>query len=249
MSAMQPPSVSELLNFWEYNINQTLIRRAVDILCLAYPGIKVNEIAALCIGERDARLLLFRELMFGRQMRNMAACPECSEKNEWETDTRDLLVQLPEASTSPGKYIIKEKGYAISYRLPDSTDISKVIDEDKNTGSAGRLLTKLVLDCKFKNKPCEIQDIPVEILDELDREIEKKNQQADIRMIVQCVNCNHEWEVQFDIVSYLWSEIDDWARHILQDISVLAYTYGWSEKDILNMSPARRQIYLDMINS
>jgi hypothetical protein len=51
----------------------------------------------------------------------------------------------------------------------------------------------------------------------------------------------------FDIISFFWKEIDHWVKHLLLDVHVLAKAYGWSENDILEISPWRRRIYLEMI--
>lgn len=231
-------------------MDQTLVHKAVNLLCLFYPDKKVEEIVALSIGERDAKLMLIREWMFGKRLQNMALCPKCSERNEWETDIRDLMLQIPESNAPPLKYIMKEQGYTIYFRLPDSKDLFEVINEDEganeNKEHTRKLLKRLVLDSKFNRKSCSFEELPETILTALDRKIQEKNQQADIQMAVHCVSCGHQWEIQFDIMSYLWSEMDNWARHILNDVGQLAYTYGWTEHDILKMSPARRQIYLDM---
>jgi len=51
----------------------------------------------------------------------------------------------------------------------------------------------------------------------------------------------------FDILTYLWSEIEDWAQRLLLEVHTLALAYGWSERDILAMSPRRRRLYLEMV--
>ena len=43
------------------------------------------------------------------------------------------------------------------------------------------------------------------------------------------------------------SEIDAWARTILYQVHLLASVYGWSESEILALSPWRRHLYLQMI--
>lgn len=246
---MQQVTGLDLLNFWEQSMNHTLIRRAIDLLCLVYHGKKEEEIASLSIGERDAMLLLLREWLFGPRLQNIAECPICSERIEWKTDIQDIQLQLPKPDNPPGEYLLEKDGYNILFRLPNSNDIADVIADNENRRKPEKLLEKLILDCKFKSEPYGINDLPKKILKAIDHRIEEENPQSNIFMSVKCVNCNHQWEIQFDIMSYLWSEINNWARHILQDVGTIAQTYGWSEQDILNMSPARRQIYLEMVNS
>ena len=63
-----------------------------------------------------------------------------------------------------------------------------------------------------------------------------------------CPACTFTWSEPFDIVTFFWAEIDAWARRLLADVHVLASSYGWSERDILALSPVRRQYYLEMVN-
>jgi len=110
-------------------------------------------------------------------------------------------------------------------------------------------LKRIIIECKYRGKRINFSDLPSGIVSGLELCIEGKIPQADISMKVSCVNCNHRWDIQFDIMSYLWIRINNWAVSLLKDLSQLAHAYGWSESDILNMSPARRKIYLEMINT
>ena len=246
---MRAVTPAELLNFWERGMNQTMIQRAIDLLTCASPGIGAKEIAGLSIGERDARLLLLREWLFGPRLQNMAQCPSCSEQIEWETNIRDIRINSPKPNAPSEPYLFEADGFTILFRLPDSNDLHDLMVEDEKGKMAGKFLERLILDCKYQHGPFKIADLPEKIMNSLEQRIEEENPQAEILMDLTCVHCHHLWEIQFDIVSYLWSEINGWARHVLHEIGILARVYGWSEQDILNMSPARRQIYLDMVNS
>jgi hypothetical protein len=73
--------------------------------------------------------------------------------------------------------------------------------------------------------------------------------QAEVRVAVTCPACHHPWSTVFDIVAYLWSEIDDWARRLLSEVDVLASSYGWNESAILGMTARRRRLYLEIIGT
>jgi hypothetical protein len=72
---------------------------------------------------------------------------------------------------------------------------------------------------------------------------------ADIQLGMTCPFCDHRWRVVFDIVSFLWTEIEAWAWRMLADVHTLAQAYGWGEREILTLSPTRRQFYLDMVGA
>jgi hypothetical protein len=71
--------------------------------------------------------------------------------------------------------------------------------------------------------------------------------QAEVELSLRCLMCGNQWLAPFDVVSFLWREIDAWATHILREVHQLASAYGWSERDILALSPLRRRHYLELI--
>ena len=72
---------------------------------------------------------------------------------------------------------------------------------------------------------------------------------GEIQLDVSCPSCEKSWDVVFDIGSFLWKEIDSWARRLLRDVHCLASTYGWSEETVLKMSSLRRDWYLDLVKA
>jgi hypothetical protein len=71
--------------------------------------------------------------------------------------------------------------------------------------------------------------------------------QADVQIDADCPACEHRWREPFDIASYLWTEIAVLARRLLLEVHELASAYGWSEHEILELSSARRNAYLEMV--
>ena len=61
---------------------------------------------------------------------------------------------------------------------------------------------------------------------------------ADVRLNLHCPDCAQEWEAGFDIVSFIWAELNAWARRLLGEVHELALTYGWSEAEILADFPS-----------
>ena len=71
---------------------------------------------------------------------------------------------------------------------------------------------------------------------------------AEIHLVLDCPCCQHKWEAPFDIVAFLWREISAAARRLLREVHTIASAYGWTETEILALSPARRRIYLEIVN-
>ena len=100
---------------------------------------------------------------------------------------------------------------------------------------------------EYAGEVCTIDNLPESIIQTINQQIEELDPQAEIRINLTCPECSHRWEVFFDITSFLWTEIDEWAGRMLQTVHKLARACGWTEKDILNLSPIRRQLYLGMV--
>ncbi|GHJ35085.1 hypothetical protein [Streptomyces sp. TS71-3] len=75
---------------------------------------------------------------------------------------------------------------------------------------------------------------------------ERADPGADVTFGIACPECGEVTRAELDIASYLWSELDAWARDLLLDVHLLASAYGWSEPQILALSPLRRRYYLEL---
>jgi hypothetical protein len=223
------------MDHWETGLQQSLLERSLRLLATACDT-DPDKIAVLSIGERDARLLQLREWLFGPRLLNMACCPHCRERVEWETSVQQLRLQPCSASGNADPRFLETSGYAIRYRLPNTLDICVAHT------NAEALLQRCILEIQP-----DTSALPDHVTAALMERMSGEDPQADIRMRLSCPACSHQWEALFDIASYLWAEVHQWALRLLQEVSVLARAFGWSERDILNMSAQRRQLYLEMI--
>ncbi len=247
---MRPLDASELLNAWEHGLNQPILQRALILITAACPELDSDAVARLSIGARDARLLQLREWMFGPQMFNTAQCPQCGGRVEWEGKTTDLRIQTVGDADSAKEFSLEMDGYRLRFRLPTSMDIAAVMaaaQSDSDIGTSD-LVRRCVVSADCTGKACDLTDLPETAFDALSRQIEKLDPQAEIRTALTCPECSHQWEVLFDIASFLWTEINNWAERTLRTVHRLASAYGWTEREILNLSPVRRQLYLGMVN-
>jgi len=243
---MRPVNASELLSVWEQGLNRSLLERALLLLDVACSDGDPADPALLSIGDRDARLLQLREWMFGSRLLNMTYCPQCNECIEWVSQVADMRIS-PADKRSGIAFPLTADPFHIQYRLPNSYDLAAAAQGNGATLNAKKLLAGCILDAQKDSSTCTAEELPDEVWEQMDQHIAKADPQADISMKLNCPACSHSWELPFDIVSYLWSEIHGWAKHTLQDIAVLAATFGWSEATILGLSPQRRQLYLDII--
>jgi hypothetical protein len=245
---MRPLGAAELLQIWDEGTGMSLLEKTLLLLGRACEVEDWKQLGKLSIGNRDARLLQLREWMFGFKLKNLTKCPACSEMVEWETNTDELHLQPVNKDIAVETFTLVHDGFTIQFRLPDSYDISKFIAEQQLSPGINQLLSECIIDImgadNEKHTPAALTPATWQTLEE---HMSSQDPQADINMQIVCPFCQHNWNAVFDIMSFLWTEISNWAKHIMQEVALIARAFSWSEKDILAMSPQRRRLYIQMI--
>lgn len=231
-----------MLAAWELGRRDSRpLERALALLGAAYPDTSGSSLAALTIGQRDALLLALRELAFGPELGALAECPGCALEVAFEMRIEDLLVDRASADEP---LCLHADGYEVEFRLPNSADLREL----KNVSDARQALAQRLISRSVRSGvSVKTQELPEKLLAELEQKMEEADPQSDIELNLHCEACGHCWQVPFDIVQFLWTEVDAWAVRMFREVHCLARVYGWSEADILAMSPWRRQCYLELI--
>jgi hypothetical protein len=94
-----------------------------------------------------------------------------------------------------------------------------------------------------------VAEVPDQILDAVEQRMAQLDPQAEVCLDLSCPECDHRWQMNFDIANFVWSQVVATARRVLREVDLLARTYGWSEDHVLALSPFRRQAYLDLAGS
>ena len=246
---MKAIEAGELLSAWERGLDRPLLQRALILLSVAAPGLSPDTLLKLSIGQRDYRLLQLRETLFGKRLSNTAICPGCNEYLEWENQTTDFLSLCPTVDDKCSEFTLTSNEYSVRFRLPNSLDLAASADSEDIETVQRSLLAKCVLEAKHADTICEASQLPDIVFQELTEQIETLDTLADIQISLDCPECSQQWNALFDIAGFLWQEVNEWAEQMLQVVYKLAAGYGWSEDEILRISPVRRQLYLGMLGS
>lgn len=244
---------NDVLNLWESGQHRSSVEQALMILSAAYPDMTWQQLAALSIGERDARLLAIREGTFGSILDVFTTCPKCQQELELSLTTTNLRFSIPNDMQDAGHGFSTVIGdLTVRYRLPDSTDLEAVA-ACKDIDAARRLLLdRCVLE--IQNGAGE-QSQPIAkhekiftpaFVTALAGQMAEQDPQAEVLLNLQCAECKHEWQSLFDIATFFWTELETHAKRLLNEIYILARAYHWREQDILALTPVRRRWYLEM---
>ena len=237
------PSVQALLDLWERSRDEPLAVRALEVLVLALPDASRARLEAFSVGERDRVLFWMRAQLFGKSMSSMVACPACQESLELEFNVNDVLVDAP----SPEPFEVRLKGQWVQVRVPNASDLVAIASV-RGAQAKQVLLERCVLSSSSrsgKHKPIR----NAAMLEAINQAMLRADPQAVVELQMRCPNCAHAWNALLDITSYFWRELDAWAKRTLREVHWLARAYGWTESQILALSPNRRRLYLELVNA
>jgi hypothetical protein len=232
---------AQVLDIWEKRRNSTMIRRALALLDASLPDVDGDTIVALPIGARDRLLLRLRAACFGSNLECLSACPDCAESVEFSLTIDDLLVSAGADTRREGT--VAWEGDEIRLRPVTSRDLLG-LEGSGSEEMAIRLLGRCAIGLDDSEK-----GLSADAVARLSEALAELDPGADIRFSLTCPACGSTWTSVFDIASYLWAEVEMAAQRLLPEVHALASSYGWSEREILALSPARRQSYLALIGA
>lgn len=230
---MRTPSAESLLRVWEEGRYRHPIDRGLLFFALADPDADPDALAREPLGRRNDAVLRLRFATFGGTLRGYVDCPSCNGRLELEMDGRTLLGTPPERGAS-----VHVDG--LSFRLPTSRDLAAVLPGSSVEGSALKLLRL----CSETGGGAVDEDRAEGLLDPVEEAMEDADPMAEIGLDVRCESCGNSWTAPFDVVGFLWEEVEAYAVRLLDEIHILAGAYGWSEEAILSLSEARRFAYI-----
>jgi hypothetical protein len=230
----------ELLPLWEAAMFADPLVRADALLTAALPDLGDEERGALTLGQRDAALLSMYALTFGPRLEGFVRCPECGEPLQIDVDdqqVRTIVAATPEL----GEHELAAAGWELRFRALTCGDLAEVVGEPDRRSARLRLVRRCMLGCN--GDPTEI---PEEVLAVLAAQLQACDPQAEIGLSVACPECEHAWRATIDMSAFLSASIEAVAVRLLEDVHVLASSYGWRESDVLALSRRRRELYLEL---
>jgi len=243
---MHPLSAAQVLALWDAGQTRHPIDRALLALALAMPEEAPDELADRPVGWREVNLLALRNATFGSALDGYAPCPSCASLMEFSLDGKTLLDGLP-APDSNARIGFDGR----QWRLPSSRDQAMILDAPNPETAVAWLLDRCRIDetgsLTVNRKKSPKTKYSPALIGELESRMEVLDPAADIRLGMRCTDCGHAWDAVLDIGTCFWDELGNRAHQLLESVHRLASAYGWREAEILDLSPARRATYLNMI--
>lgn len=227
-------NAKELLSLMERGQGQEPLTRGLLALECACPDLDGQARVDMPLGDRDRLLTTLRVATFGGQAPLLANCTQCGAMVETTLDLCSLLPGTADPIPPPTSF--EHQGRRHQYRRPSSADLRVALAAG---GAAATVVAERCLDTAPDH----------DLVAAFGAALDANDPWAEVSLQLHCPDCSEPWSEVFDIVDYFWREIESRGRRLLREIHTLAIAYGWSEHEILELSPLRRQLYLGMVNS
>lgn len=217
---------SAILEAWEIGTNRRPLDRALALLWASGAS---DDPASLPLADRDRALMHLHTATFGREIEVQAVCPSCQEMLEFSLDPTELVGGLP---TLTNETIGKGEAQ-VTLRALTSRDLAAVAD-----------LPPEEVPAAMRARATGLDAVPPDIAAKVDARLDAREAEGELHTKLRCPACSRSWTETLDFVALIWPEVDAAARQLLGDVADLARAFGWTERDVLALSPARRQAYL-----
>ena len=222
-----------LLDAWEAALCEPASGRAPSLLVSLGWLDSPEALAGSTIGQTDRLLFALRNLLFGPTLECVSVCASCAQTLEFTIGTTDIV---PPASATAVASVELLDGL-LQCRPPVNSDVSELLGAEPIDSR------QLLRQCLITNGGA-LEALSESDCDRAIGQLAEADPGSSIEIAIDC-SCGHQWAEEFDIRTYLFAELTDWAAGTLRDVHRLASRYGWSESAILRMSPWRKRIYLD----
>jgi hypothetical protein len=155
---------------------------------------------------------------------------------------RDLL-----AAAEPDRDMrVEFDGGHVELRLATAGDLVAAAEAPSAAAARATLLERVVAAGELDGAPVDAAALSDDAVERIGARLAAADPLAELTLTLTCPACETGARVDFDPSDFLWREIDARARDLLEEVAALAGAYGWSEAEILGLSPARRRVYLEL---
>lgn len=240
-------NAAELLDIWDAGRMASPSRRSLLLLSASLPEER-EVLANMPLGGLNARLLRLRAALFGPALTCLTNCRSCNGTIETTFGVEELLSYERPASSEPGVlHSLNYEDDILEFRLPTAKDLITL--EVGNTHATIALADRLISKSMHNGESVPIQELTPGAIEAVEAQITELDPLAHIELALSCPDCRNTWYETLHVIDFLWLEIGNLARRLLIEITRLASAFGWSEREILALTPERRRSYLELLGA
>lgn len=238
MSLSPAPAAAALLDAVDRARAGGWIDRGLALASLA--GVEVDRLCAQPLGQLQRSALELHQVVAGHELEAKADCPACGGAVEFPVSVEELLA-LPDDVPTAGHVAMGE--FAAAWRVPS-------VDDLRNAAVAADPVRALRARCvspTHDGAAIDVDSLPEGVESEVERAMADGDRLAEVLVDVACPECGVSFVADLDPIGFVWAGVESQARRTLRQVDVLARAYGWTEREILALSPARRSAYLAIV--
>jgi len=240
--SIQGLSAAAMLEIWEEGAGRHPIDQALLLLRHACPEQPFEALCEWPVGRRDAYVLALRRHTIGDRIEAYAECPACRSGLEFELSCAELLAS-PVPVEAAIWTTVEQGGLIYELRGPNSRDLALAAAAADQEQARKTIMSRCV-----RGKPEQGETVAFAQSDEaaLAGRLGELDPLAEVLIDLRCDLCGQQWQMLFDIVTFFWNELQARSRRLVQEVDLLARTYGWTEGEVLRLSEPRRRLYVEM---
>lgn len=201
-----------------------------------------GRVADLCVADRQYLMLRLAAMLDDEQMWLKVGCGHCDAP--FDLDIRRCDLPVKEAGPGFPLVTLRVKEWAIDARVPTGAD-QACIGELSEEEAMQQLLQSCI--CLVNGEPPgkefinNLSELDIEAIDEA---LDEVSPAVCNQLLVTCPECGRQQYAELD--HYALAGMNE--HFFYDEVHTLASHYHWSEAAILDLSQARRRLYLGMIN-
>ncbi|MFI0793727.1 hypothetical protein ACH4OY_13705 [Micromonospora rubida] len=225
---------SAVLAAWERGNDSDPVRRALALLAMAHTADDRDD---LDLGSRDVLLARLLVDVGGELVWARADCGSCAATLDVPVDVA-AVARLP--VHPPGaRFATTVPGGEVTFRLPTTGDLIAVRELSPAQARAA-LLTRCL-----RPDDDDAGGVDPDTAEAVEAAMDRIAPAGAVELLLGCPVCGTQTVTGLDVAVLLWAEIEAYAAGLIDDVHALASAYGWTETQVLALSPARRAAYLE----
>jgi hypothetical protein len=215
----------------------------------------------LLVADRRYLLLRLRQLTFGDQVHASLVCPwpDCGERVSISLSLGSVPVKVPPDRAPAYEMVLSEvaapagpaASREIGFRLPNGADQEELSPWlARNEAMALTLLLARCIQRIGAVAPPgdeQLRALSPLARAEIEARMEELAPQVEQTIEVGCAECGQRFQAPFDVQRLFFGELRTDSDLLYREVHYLAYHYHWGEGEILAMTRAKRQRYIDVL--
>lgn len=187
---------------------------------------RLQALLAIAMKSRGSRLVLHTH---------------CSDHSCDERIELPLELDMFQLADLDERFIFKIDGKALQVRLPNGEDQRYWLkhQDEALTAIAGKLVLRV-----DDGNPADGWCFREEWLEDFSEALEDHDVLMSLQLNSVCPVCDRELKIPVDLEAHLLICLSHLQQKLLMEVHQLALAYHWTEKDILALTPQRRNYYL-----